>query len=380
MKFWKVGCWLLVLLWVCCGVAQAADAREHQDRCATEDGKHVMWENDVFTGKLLGRSDKWYTNGIKYYSSDQPDCIPEYRLGFLQDWVQALRDDQLDGKPGYAIQTGYAFGQLMFTPKDLTMAEPQPMDRFWGGWLYRGIVVQRQPVNKLPPEKRRKRKAGKLLDNDELETLELDVGVTGTISGAEQVQRLIHALSKSTMPSGWDNQIKTEPGIQLSYTRIRRAWEYPDNDHEAPRLDFSWHYGGAAGTLFDYVNGGFTLRLGSKLTDDAPGVIESPSIGQFRKTSNALYALARLDMKAVAHNTFIDGSMLRNDPHASYLSSKWIVPQLTFGGVVEWGNGKKDSEGTRLSLLVHRRGSEFSSPAGPGAIFNFATLNVEWDL
>lgn len=326
----------------------------------------------MFTGKLFGRSDKWYTNGLKFYNSYQPDCVPRYLPGFLRDRIEALRDSQPGGEDTYAIQTGNVIGQLMFTPKNLTTAAPQPMDRFWGGWLYMGIVAQRQPYDKQQTERQR--------NKDELETLELDVGMTGPISGAEQVQRVVHALSNSTMPYGWGNQTKTEPGIQFNYVRIKRAWKYSSNG-KPPHLDFSWHYGGAVGTLFDYVNGGFTARLGSKLTGEAPSVIESPSIGQFRKTSNAWYVLARLDMKGVAHNTFIDGSLLRGVPHASYLSSKHIVPQLTSGIVAEWKyNDDGVEDGTRLSLLIHRRGSEFRSPAGPAAIFNFATLNVEWDL
>lgn len=359
--------WLLVMLWVFCEMAWAGDAPEPAGRCAAESGKHILWENDVFTGKLLGRSDKWYTNGIKVYNSYKENCIPGYLPGFLENQISDLGNGGL-----YAVQTGNVVGQLMFTPKNLTTAAPQPMDRFWGGWLYAGIVAQRKPYGN--------QQSGKELNKDELETLELDVGVTGPLSGTEQVQRGIHAISNSTMPQGWGNQIKTEPGIQLNYVRTQRFPKHLKIG-EPPHMDFSWHYGGSVGTLFDYVNGGFTVRLGSKLTDDAPNVIESPSIGQFRRTSNAGYFLARIDVKGVAHNTFIDGSLFRGNPHASYLSSKYIVPQLTFGGVLECeynDGGVKD--GARLSVLIHRRGSEFRSPAGPGAIFNFATVNVEWDL
>jgi len=254
-----------------------------------ENGKHLLWENDVLTGKLFGRSDKWYTNGFKFYSSDKPDCVPVYWLGSLHERIEALRDRQPDGQATYAIQTGSVIGQLMFTPKNLTAVMPQPMDRFWGGWLYGGIVVQRKPYEGGNAE----RGVGK----DEIETLELDVGVTGPISGAEQVQRVVHALSNSTMPSGWGNQVKTEPGIQFNYSRIRRIWKYLDNSKmpNASNWDILWHYGGAAGTLFDYVNGGFTVRFGCNLTDVAPNVIESPSIGQFSRIDDGGYLLARLD-------------------------------------------------------------------------------------
>ncbi|MDD5299329.1 MAG: lipid A deacylase LpxR family protein [Gallionella sp.] len=372
MKFWKVSGQLLVLLWMCCGTVWADGTPKPSDECAAESGKHLLWENDVLTGKLFGRSDKWYTNGFKYYNSYQKDCVPKYLPNFLSGQIERLRDIQPNGEDTYTIQTGNVIGQLMFTPKNLTVATPQPMDRFWGGWLYAGIVAQRQPYDK-------RQQSAKQRNKDELETLELDVGVTGPISGAEQLQRVIHAASNSTMPSGWGNQIKAEPGVQLSYSHIKR-WKYPSNDGQS-HLDFSGHYGGAVGTLFDYVNGGFTVRFGSKLTDEAPNAIESPSIGQFKETDNAAYLLARLDIKGVLHNTFIDGSLLRRDPHVSYLSSKQIVPQLTFGGVLGLKyNDDLKKDGARLSLLIHRRGSEFRSPAGSAAIFNFATLNFEWDL
>ena len=373
MAFWKRSCGLLVLLWVCSGAAWAEVSPDTPNRCADERGKHILWENDLFAGKLFGKSDKWYTNGVKFYTSYEKECVSSRLPGFLQDQIEGLRDIQSNGEKTYTIQTGNVYGQLMFTPKNLTIAAPQPMDRFWGGWLYMGIVAQRQPYVQ------EKTKRGEL-DKSELETLELDFGVTGPPSAAEQVQRGIHAISNSTMPQGWGNQIGAEPGIQLNYVRIMRVWKHKGNG-DLPHMDFSWHYGGAVGTLFDYVNGGATIRVGSKLSDEAPNVIESPSIGQFKKTSSAAYFLARLDMKGVAHNTFIDGSLLRRDPYTSYLSSKAIIPQITFGGVLEWEHndgGRQD--GTRLSLLFHRRGSEFRSPAGPGAIFNFATLNVEWDL
>lgn len=366
MRFLKGSCGWLVLLWIFCGTAWAGSESKSAGGCAAESGKHVLWENDLFTGKLLGRSDKWYTNGIKFYNSE--NCIPSYLPNFLESRIRGLDGDGL-----YAVQTGNVFGQLMFTPKNLTVPTPQPMDRFWGGWLYMGIVAQRQPYGSSPPGVEKQK------NKEELETLELNVGVTGPISGAEQVQRGIHAVTNSTMPAGWRNQIKTELGIQFNYSRIKRVWKYSKNSNapNASSWDFSWHYGGSVGTLFDYVNGGATLRFGCRLTDEAPNVIESPSIGQLRAIGNGGYLLARLDMKGVAHNTFIDGSLWRGEPHLSYLSSKRIVPQLTFGGVMEW---KHDNEGTRVSILIHRRGSEFRSPAEPGAIFNFATLGVEWDL
>lgn len=340
--------------------ACSAHAAEEGDPagCGEKDnGTHVLWENDLLTSKLLGRSDKWYTNGIKLASSYKPNCIPGWLPDRLHHTLSAMMKDDT-----YDVVFGFTAGQLMFTPKNLATPLPQPTDRFWGGWLYTGMMVQRQPRN----------------HPDELETLEVDYGVTGPLSGAEQLQKLIHKLSDSTMPHGWNNQIKTEPAIQLTYSRTVHT---PQRRIPGTPLssDFAWHYGLAAGTLFDYVNGGLTARLGTKLTDVTPGTIENPAIGQFSRIDSAAYLLARLDMKAIAHNTFIDGSMLREAPHVSYVASKQVVPQFTFGMVLEW-QGKEEGEGKRLSILFHRRGPEFRSPAGPAPIFNFGTIAWEWDM
>src|SRR5574340_1371515 len=56
MRFWKGSCSLLALLWVSCGAAWAEAAPEPENNCGAENGKHLLWENDVLTGKLLGRS------------------------------------------------------------------------------------------------------------------------------------------------------------------------------------------------------------------------------------------------------------------------------------------------------------------------------------
>ncbi|MFZ3019465.1 MAG: lipid A deacylase LpxR family protein [Gallionella sp.] len=337
--------------------AQAGDESPPPECKEKENGQHVLWENDVLTSKLLGKSDKWYTDGIKWASSYKPNCTP----GWLPDKLQNTLADLMQ-EDRYDIVYGVTVGQLMFTPKNLATALPQPMDRFWGGWLYTGMQVQRQPRD----------------DSNELETLEVDYGVTGALSGAEQVQRVIHRLSNSTPPQGWNNQIKTEPSIQITYSR---TFHTPQRRIPGTALssDFAWHYGAVAGTLFDYVNGGVTARLGTRLTDVTPGTIENPAIGQFSKLSNAAYLMTRLDMKAVAHNTFIDGSLLREAPHDSQVTSKQIVPQLSLGVVLEWA-GKGNDEGKRLSILLHRRGSEFRSPAGPAPIFNFGTIAWEWDM
>lgn len=245
-----------------CAYSAHAAADGNASGCDGENGHHVLWENDLLTSKLLGRSDKWYTDGIKLASSYKPNCIPGWLPDRLHNTLASLMNEQ-----EYNLVFGFTLGQLMFTPKNLATPLPQPMDRFWGGWLYNGMLVQRQPKS----------------SRNELETLEVDYGVTGPLSGAEQLQKLIHKLSNSTMPHGWNNQIKTEPAIQITYSRTVHTPQYRISGTPLS-LDLAWHYGAVAGTLFDYVNGGLTARLGTKLTDVTPGTIENPAIANSAKS------------------------------------------------------------------------------------------------
>ncbi len=91
----------------------------------------------------------------------------------------------------------------MFTPSNTQTPLPQPDDRYYGGWLYMGGVIQEHSDAKTV-------------------TAELDVGVTGPYSGAEWAQKEVHRLFNYDQSQGWDNQIETEPGIQFSYNSIRK--------------------------------------------------------------------------------------------------------------------------------------------------------------
>ncbi len=339
-------------------LATAAPAMQDPACENTTPGKrelHLIFENDVFSEKLgLAHSDRWYTSGVKAIGKINRSDPP---------WWYSASWEKIAGKDNnqYCMEYGFTLGQMMFTPMNIRVGDPQPNDRFWGGWLYVGTLLQSRP--KLRADAKR----------GDVETFELDIGVVGPASLAQQSQKGVHALIGAPTPEGWHNQIKNELGVQVTYTR---NFTFKEAHNNLLGFDLAAHYGFAAGTLFDYVNAGATIRIGNNLSGAPVGTIESPSLMAFEKPDNRAYLLARLDVRAQAHNTFVDGSILRRDPHVSYVHSKAIIVQATVGVVLE----AKSWSTHRFAFLFHRRTSEFNTPPGAARMQSFGTMMMEVDF
>ena len=87
----------------------------------------LYYENDFFGGQ-----DQHYTNGFKF----------SWLSGDLSDWGQTgWRQKVVDRLPfvndaGTQKNFGFAFGQFMYTPQDISAVPPDPTDRPYAGWSY----------------------------------------------------------------------------------------------------------------------------------------------------------------------------------------------------------------------------------------------------
>ena len=83
----------------------------------------VLLENDFFYG-----SDRDYTNGLGFLWVPVPDSAPDLavRMARALPWFP---DTGL-------VRHGYALGQNIYTPGDITLARPPADDRPYAGWLY----------------------------------------------------------------------------------------------------------------------------------------------------------------------------------------------------------------------------------------------------
>lgn len=143
----------------------------------------------------MGGTDRHYTGGVRIACVTLP---PQY----VRDLILSEPD------PGAITHNRmtYAIGQSLFTPDDISQSDSIDDDQPYAGWLYLGFGVESEVIPKTDHLR--------YLDN-----IELQLGVIGPLSGAEQVQRIGHDLTNATDPRGWGNQLDNEPGINFFYSR-----------------------------------------------------------------------------------------------------------------------------------------------------------------
>ncbi|NET71389.1 MAG: lipid A deacylase LpxR family protein [Sphaerospermopsis sp. SIO1G2] len=270
---------LLLLAVIVCPATGRAQAERVDQRFFT-----LNWENDRWAD-----TDRHYTNGnrIGFLSSesDVPDWLRAYAsyLPFI-DSHDRLR---------YSL----AFGQNMFTPENITARALQPHDRPYAGWLYLegGLRVEHAHYT---------------------DHISLSLGVVGESALAEPVQEVVHDVTDSPDPSGWDNQLKDEPALLLSY---ERTWPALLRHHptRGVQMDISPRLGGSLGNVFTQIAAGATMRMGFNL--DAhdgypPRIRPSMSGSDYFTPSDGLssYLFVGMEGRGVARNIFLDGNTYKN--------------------------------------------------------------------
>lgn len=323
---------------------------------------NIQVENDLFASG----ADRHYTNGIRLsYLTKAKPCGPDSQClsGILKDltaFIPSFRD-------GESYRVSYSLGQNMYTPADISVAELQPNDRPYAGWLYGGLgFVTRNTFGN-----------GHGHSADRIDNLELNVGVIGPLSGAEFAQKNWHKLFNFRRPRGWDNQLKNEPGIVLQYERI---WQFRKSPAFAPRLDVELapSVGAAAGNVFTHAAAGLRARLGIDLPEDygPPRIRPSlPGSDYFvpKERHLGFYAFAGVEGRAVLRNIFLDGNTFRKS-HS--VDKKNFVGDITLGAAIitpRYGFLPP----SRISYTYIFRSKEF---AGQTLNDKFGSINLSFNL
>lgn len=298
----------------------------------------VVLENDFIYNR-----DNNYTNGVRVAWLSTPERTPDWSL-------RAARLFPLFSKEG-AVRIGYAIGQDMYTPKDISLRNPPLDDQPYAGWLYgsAGLIAE----------------TGRRLDQ-----LELTIGVVGPASLAEETQKRVHEIVNSDEPQGWDTQLKNEPGFILTYQRSWRS--VISKSILGVPFDVTPHAGGALGNIFTYANAGIMLRCGKRLPlDYAPPRIQPslPGSGFFvPQDAFGWYLFAGIDGRAVARNIFLDGNTFRD---SRSVDKEPLVGDLQFGIAVTWKT-------VRLGYTHVLRTREFKSQGNPPHDFGAFSLSMEF--
>src|SRR3546814_15876179 len=93
-------------------------------------------------------------------------------------------------------------------------------------------------------------------NGDQLDNLELNVGVVGPWSLADKTQIEYHKLIDVQVPEGWENQLENEPGVVHYYERKwRNIWDVDFGDLAMLNnlgVDLTPPIGGALGNVYTY--------------------------------------------------------------------------------------------------------------------------------
>ncbi len=324
---------LALPVWLFCAAAAAnlsalAQSIPDDDKATL----NIQVENDLFGSG----SDRNYTNGIRASYLSAQDDIP----GWLFVAARSMPLFAADGR----LRTSYTLGQNMYTPDDTSRTGLIADDRPYAGWLYGGVGLTSDN--------------GRVLDN-----LELDIGIVGPASFAEDTQRAWHKLIGADRPQGWDHQLRNEPAFVLFYERKWRAMYAFDVTGLA--VDATPHAGLALGTVYTHGAGGLTLRFGQDLPSDygPPRIRPSlPGSGFFVPTRQvSWYLFAGIEGRAVARNIFLDGNTF-TDSHS--IDKEPLVGDVQAGIAVTFGDA-------RLSYTYVFRTKEFDNQDQPDQFGSF---------
>lgn len=167
-------------------LSSAQQIAEHQGKALS-----LLVENDTVAG-----TDKHYSSGFEvawtYWNRNvTPTPFP---IGPTEPQLPSFF---LGGD--YSLRS-FAIGQKTYTPADLTRSDYIHGDRPYAGWSYLRLSRTRAT-------------------DHQRNSIAIEVGSFGTDSQAGSLQRSFHELIGSTLPRGWEHQIKNQIAADLILQR-----------------------------------------------------------------------------------------------------------------------------------------------------------------
>lgn len=265
-------------------------------------------END-----LVGGTDRDYTHGTRLTW-----LSPEIQG---QHWARRLIETVPYLTYGDRLRYSFSVGQSIFTPRDTEARQRLPNDRPYAGWLYLGLgAVAYDEHFQL------------------LQSLSLEVGVVGPPALGGEIQNAVHRLIGSPRVRGWDNQLRTEPGVTLTYERKWRQFHYEPFRNSSFGVDLLPHLGLALGNVSTYASAGAAARIGFELGNDfgPPRIRPSPPGSTFFKVDGfSGYLFFGVEGRAVGRDIFLDGNTFGG---RSGVSRRWMVGELQGGVAASWND------------------------------------------
>ncbi|WP_417581305.1 lipid A deacylase LpxR family protein [Nitrincola sp.] len=316
---------------------------------------NLFFENDLFS-----QTDQQYTNGVRasWVSPDIDSFIDDERLPLWMRQANRLLTPLDPVAPGSREEVSrrvvFSLGQKMYTPDDSEGTSIDPDDRPYAGWLYAGLGYHTRTLNRL-------------------NSFEVNLGMVGPASLAEEFQNLVHDMRGFDRFNGWDNQLHNELGVQLVYEHKNRVFQGRLSD--TIQQDLILHGGGSLGNVATYLNTGAQYRIGRNLPADfgtsalRPGGDNSvPAHTNGKSTDNwGMHGFVSMDGRWVLHDIFLDGNTFRSS-HS--VDKEALVGDLSIGVAATFDRWK-------LSYANIWRSKQFKSQASS---HSYGSLTVSYSL
>lgn len=302
----------------------------------------VTLDNDLFVGE-----DSGYTNGIYFSAFDVGDSaslpVPEHDF-----WVQPL----LWSMPTKGVEgaiNAYTFGQTMNTPTDIEVANPGADELPYSALL--ALTNSYVVVNA-----------------DYADRVSTTLGVVGPWALGEEAQKLVHKLTDSDEPQGWDTQIKNEVVFQLSRGRAWRTWEAASG-----RVDLLTSAEIMLGTIASAIDGGVVLRYGSNLASSyATTLFSSARTANPAATQHGWFVYGGFKAGYVFNQIFTDGNTFRDSRAVDY-DHEFIA--VTAGLAYSWEDFALTFAINDANLL-----QDGSTEDAIDSLTRFGTITAAWRL
>ena len=306
----------LLLLAMGCGVTPLSLGEEPPapiERARRAGVFTLHFENDFFGGQ-----DRHYTNGLKlsWLSSDLTTWD-------LRSWRRRFAETlPFLNRPDAQKNLGFAFGQNIYVPQDISRVPPAPTDRPYAGWSYLEFSL-------VSKNERR------------MDIFSVQVGIVGRHSYAQDLQVIVHEWLNDEHPDGWDYQLHDEGGVNLIYERKWRLYDRSFNHRLG--FDFVPTIGVSLGNIQTFASAGAEGRLGFNLPSDfginlINGVPASHTPVDDRDPrlslrKGGIFIFGGGVGRAVAHDIFLDGNTFRDSPS---VDKKPFVADTFYGLGVVW--------------------------------------------
>jgi hypothetical protein len=198
-----------------------------------------------------------------------------------------------------------SFGQNIYTPEDKKRRDLIRDDRPYAGIMYLALGLHTR-------------------NRQHMDTLELDFGIVGRHSYAEDCQTEVHKWTGAEVANGWENQLHDEPVINLYYGHKFKSLQARTS--QGFGLDFIPHLGVAIGNAFTGANAGGQVRIGWNIPNDFGTFLIRPGSESSSPLDNTdprffsplqrfgFHLFFAVDGQAVARNILLDGNTFRDSP------------------------------------------------------------------